>query len=79
MQKLLSAAGIPSFFGHDNIEGIESFHGSFERGVDLKVDSSDEATANLLIAGTRDNSAAEVEEDQEKDAEDEVDFDKFQF
>ena len=62
MQNLLSAGGILSFFGHDNVEGIDSFHGSFERGVDLKVDCGDARMAGQLIESTQGNSTSESSE-----------------
>jgi len=75
LQKILSDASIASYLGHDNVETVDSFHGSFDHGVDLKVDVDNEKTALMLIEDTPESGRAESEdaksdgnaEDDEKD------------
>lgn len=48
MQEFLLSAGVTSYLGRDNVEDVNDFHESFERGVDLKVFS---AYLNLAYRG----------------------------
>lgn len=50
MQEFLLSAGVPSYLGPDNLEDVNDFHGSFERGVDLKISSADEQLAYRALA-----------------------------
>lgn len=63
--KVLSDAGIPFYLGRDNAETLDSFHGSFEHGVDLKVDVGDMKAASMLIENTRERQPSEVEDNVE--------------
>jgi DNA-directed RNA polymerase subunit M/transcription elongation factor TFIIS len=55
IQALLKAAAIQPYFGTDYIEDLDSFHGSFEDGVDVRVSGSAEAIAFALIQEARKN------------------------
>lgn len=62
IQDLLYRSGIACFFGRDNADGIDAFHGSFDHGVDLKVDSDDTRIADMLLASAGYDSPDELED-----------------
>jgi DNA-directed RNA polymerase subunit M/transcription elongation factor TFIIS len=45
----LSNNGVPSFLGPENVESVEDFRGSFERGVDIKVREVDSGRAHAAL------------------------------
>jgi DNA-directed RNA polymerase subunit M/transcription elongation factor TFIIS len=45
----LSNNGLPSFLGPENVESVEDFRGSFERGVDIKVREVDSGRAHAAL------------------------------
>jgi DNA-directed RNA polymerase subunit M/transcription elongation factor TFIIS len=47
---VLDGAVIPSFLGDDNLENVDDYKGSFERGVDLKVRAVDQQWALHALA-----------------------------
>jgi len=69
--KVLSDAGIPFYLGRDNVETLDSFHGSFDHGVDLKVNVEDVKIAHMLIENTRERQPTEPEDNVEDDDEQE--------
>ena len=80
LQKLFSDSGIPSYLGHDNVENVDSFHGSFDHGVDVKVAVDDMKTAIMLIESNPETAPAESKDAQSEDnAEDDEKDDGAQF
>jgi Zn finger protein HypA/HybF involved in hydrogenase expression len=50
IQEFLLSAGVTSYLGPDNVEDVNDFHKSFDRGVDLKISSADEQLACRALA-----------------------------
>jgi DNA-directed RNA polymerase subunit M/transcription elongation factor TFIIS len=48
-KEALSNNGLPSFLGPENVESVEDFRGSFERGVDIKVREVDSGRAYAAL------------------------------
>ena len=67
IQALLNGADIQPYFGADYIEDIGLFHGSFDRGVDVRVSSSAGAIAFALIQDARKNDPQLSPNDSEHD------------
>jgi hypothetical protein len=74
LQKLLSDSGIPFYLGHDNVENVDSFHGSFEHGVDVKVAVDDMKAAIMLIENNPDAAPAESVDDVQDSDDDSAQF-----
>ena len=45
VKEALSNNGLPSFLGPENVENVDDFRGSFERGIDVKVREVDSGRA----------------------------------
>lgn len=45
----LTNYSVPSYIGPDNVDNLAEFHGSFERGVEIKVDQSDQQRAFVAL------------------------------
>lgn len=58
---ILDGAGIPSFLGDDNLNDVDDYKGSFERGVDLKVRAVDRGWASHTLANNLPKSLDENE------------------
>lgn len=67
IKELLITTGISSYFGHDYIEDLDSFRGSFDYGVDVRVSSSAEANAFALIQDARKNDPQLSPDDSDDD------------
>lgn len=67
----LSAAGIPSFLGPDNVMHLEEFRGRFDGTVSLKVRDVDRDRALLALQHARD---AFWRDNKEEDPEEEKDY-----
>ena len=65
--KVLTAAGIPSFLGPDNVMHLEEFRGRFDGPVSLKVRNVDRNRALVAVARADDDN-------EEKDIEEEKDY-----
>jgi len=63
MQAVLNASGIRSCLGPDNAENVESFHGTFDKSVALKVYLPFAGNASLLIERLRNRNPPELEND----------------
>jgi hypothetical protein len=50
LKSILDHARVPSYLGPDNIENVDTFRGSFDRGVDLKVRYVDNQRALQAIS-----------------------------
>jgi hypothetical protein len=50
LKSILDDARVPSYLGPDNIENVDTFRGSFDRGVDLKVRYVDNQRALQAIS-----------------------------
>lgn len=49
VKEALTNNGLPSFLGPENVERVEDFRGSFERGVDIKVREVDSGRAHAVL------------------------------
>lgn len=70
---LLSAAGIPSFLGPDNVMHLEEFHWRFDGPVNLKIREGDQERARVAVARARARARAD-DHNEEKEPEDEKDY-----
>jgi DNA-directed RNA polymerase subunit M/transcription elongation factor TFIIS len=50
LKSILDDARVPSYLGPDNIENVDTFRGSFDRGVDLKIRYVDNQRALQAIS-----------------------------
>ena len=48
-KEALSNNDLPSFLGAENVESVDDFRGSFERGVDIKVREVDSGRAHAIL------------------------------
>jgi hypothetical protein len=71
--KCLTAAGIPSFLGPDNVMHLEEFQGKFDGPVSLKIRDVDRTRALDAVARARARARAD-DDNEEKDAEEEKDY-----
>jgi DNA-directed RNA polymerase subunit M/transcription elongation factor TFIIS len=49
VKEALNNNGLPSFLGPENVESVEDFRGSFERGLDIKVREVDSGRAHAAL------------------------------
>lgn len=71
IQAVLNAAGVRSCLGSDNAEDVESFHGTFDKPVALKVYLPFSGKASRLIEGLRNSIPPELENDVQEEDDDE--------
>jgi hypothetical protein len=64
-KETLNVWNVPSYIGPDNVDNLANFHGSFEHGVEIKVEDADQHRA---IAALRTMPRSETEADPEADA-----------
>ncbi|HEY6352569.1 MAG TPA: hypothetical protein VI636_24500 [Candidatus Angelobacter sp.] len=73
MQAVLNASGVRSCLGPDNAENVESFHGTFDKPVVLKVYVPFAGEASRLIEELRSSNPPELENLENNDVQDEDD------
>jgi DNA-directed RNA polymerase subunit M/transcription elongation factor TFIIS len=71
--KCLTAAGIPSFLGPDNVMHLEEFQGKFDGPVSLKIRGVDRERAYDAVARARARARAD-DDNEKKDPEDNKDY-----
>jgi hypothetical protein len=69
LQAVLNSAAVRSCLGPDNADSVDSFHGNFEKGVDLKVYFPFRGKALSLIDRARRDMPPEFQHDDEPDEE----------
>jgi DNA-directed RNA polymerase subunit M/transcription elongation factor TFIIS len=70
--RALTAAGIPSFLGPDNVMHLEEFQGKFDGPVSLKIRDVDRDRAYAAVARAR--ARARANDGNEKESEDKKDY-----
>jgi hypothetical protein len=65
VKETLDIWSVPSYIGADNVDNLANFHGSFEHGVEIKVDKADQQRA---FAALRMTPRSETEPNPEADA-----------